>query len=286
MGSMCLAFVMAFVLLQPLSVQAATKSKSLTLYKGEEIYVSNYSTVKSVSSSKKSVATVAKDKQYDTHANITAKNTGKSTVTVKTKSGTVKYNVTVKKLDIKGTLTDMGDGNLLLAVKNNTKQTFTAITVTYTLKDESGEIIKKDTKTISDVVAEKTAYSTVSYDARSYSIDLSQCSVKAENDSRSLSATYKNASSKVTTTIEREDASGTLKLSIKSKNTLKDNAVSGYNYIRIYDENGDLVYLIASSLYLKGGAVDTVTRSAYFSSDTDTSQYTYDVTTVAYYTIY
>jgi hypothetical protein len=181
----------------------------------------------------------------------------------------------------------MGDsGELLLTVKNNTKQTFDSVTLSYTLKGADGDVITKDTKTIYDVVAGKTVFSYLSYDNRNYTLDLSQCTVKAAGDSRSISYTYTDASKKVKTTVTPEWDGSNIKFSIKSKNTDKTHTVSGYNYIRVYDEDGNLVDLISDSIYLKAGAVNSTTRSSYFSSSIDTSGYTYKVTTVAYYYTY
>jgi hypothetical protein len=227
---------------------------------------------------------VAKDKSNNTHANITAKKAGKTTITVKTKNGTMKYNVTVKNLDITGTLKDMGNGQLLVTIKNNTAQTFDYVTMSYTLKDETGDVKDQDTMTVSDVVAGKTVYKSIYYSQSVFTPDLSQSSVKVTGDSRVLSAKYTDASKKVTTdvTLEEEDTS-TMKFYIKTTNKLKKQNLSGYVYIRVYDETGSLVDLLAYPFALQGSAVDTGTRSSYFKSDTDISNYTYKVTTVAYY---
>jgi hypothetical protein len=288
--SVCLALVMLIAMVPAVNVtnvQAAKKEK-LTLYKGEVLTESYYGvSVKSVSSSKKSVVSVKKEKGSKNKVDITAKKAGTATVTVKTTGATYKYTVTVKKLDVTGTLKDMGNGTLLLTVKNNTKQTFSYVEMTYTLKDENGETQVKDTKTISGVVAGKTVYSTISYSSYSYSIDLSKCSVKATGDDRSITATYKNASSKVKCTVKAQnDGEGDYVLTVKSKNTLKKQSVSGTNYIRVYDENGNLVYMRPVSFYLKGSGVDTQTCKLYMGMSADIDHYTYKVTTVAYYYTY
>jgi len=284
--TVCLALAMIVTMIAPVTAEAAT-TKSLTLYKGEAMYVSGLGTVKSVSSSKKSVVAASKDTTYSGRVNLTAKKTGTATITIKTSSSTVKYKITVKKLDITVKITDLGDGYLLLAAKNNTKQTFSAVELTYTLKNAEGETVVKDTANVYDVVAGKTVYKKVYYSQSSYTLDVSQCTATATADDRSLSTTYKNASTKVTPTVTMTDkGSGTLSLTVKSQNKLKSKSASGYHYIRIYDENGKLVDVLSVSFYLKAGAVDTVSRNVYFGSSVDVSNYTYKVTTVAYYRVY
>ena len=84
----CLALAMLITIIPPVTAEAATKS--LVLYKGEELQYTNYNKVKSVSSSKKSVISISKDKKKNYYANIKAKKTGKSTITIKTKYNTTK----------------------------------------------------------------------------------------------------------------------------------------------------------------------------------------------------
>jgi hypothetical protein len=243
--------------------------------------------IKSVSSNKKSVAPAAKDKTSTYKAQITAKKAGKATVTIKTTGGTVKYNVTVKKLDVTADFTDIGNGYLLIKAKNNTKQTFTTVELKYTLKDASGEVMEETTTPVYDVVAGKTVYKKISYNQSTFTPDLSQCSVKAVSDYRSTNAKYTNASSKVTTTVtdERDVTGRSIKFTIKHKNTLKQ-TVSGNVYILVYDADGNLVDENSRSFYLKSKATDTTSASCYFYTGTDVSTLTYKVVTVAYYYTY
>ena len=284
--TVCLAVVMMLAAVAPnapVTAQAATKTKSLTLYKGESGYLSAVGgEVKSVSSNKKSVVSVSKDKKYNYQVNFKAKKTGKATVTIKTSRGTIKYAMTVKKLDVTCKLTDMGNGYLLLSLKNNTKQTFTGVGVQYELKNEFGETVVKNETIVSDAVAGKTVYDKIYYDNYSYNVDVSKCSVKAVADNRSLSCKYKNESSKVSKSItEDTDANGNIKLTVKSKNTLKKEQVRGYHYILIYNTDGQVVDLKTVYFSLKAGAVDTDTTTIYSG---DYSKY--KVATVAYTTIY
>ena len=252
----CLTLALFVTVLSPVVAEAATKTRSLTLYKGEAIYVTDYNKVKSVSSSKKSVVSVAKDKKNNKNANITAKKTGKATVTVKTAAGTYKYNITVKKLDVSVTMTDMGAGYILLTVKNNTKQTFTGVAVEYSLKDESGSEVAHDVEKLYDVVAGKTAYKTLYYSSYSYTPDLTQCSAKAVAAERNPSYSYKNQTSNFSVKYELNDGKIVFTLSNKSKTT----AINGKVYALCYDANDNVIGLVSTSAYLKGGAKDTTSR--------------------------
>ena len=126
---------MLITIIPPVTAQAA-KTKSVVLqYKGEVVEVSDnfYSTVKSVSSSKKAVVAAKKDSKRNYKAILTAKKAGKSTVTLKTKNGTFKYAVTVKNYDFTVSFKNIGNDYLLMSVKNNTKTTFDELQLTYTL---------------------------------------------------------------------------------------------------------------------------------------------------------
>lgn len=146
--SFVVALAMIATVIPVVNAEAAT-TKKMTLYVGEAVYFTDYGKVSSVTSSKKSVVSAAKDKENNTHANLKAKKAGTSTVTVKTKYGTTKIKVTVKKLAFDVKLTQLSEGSVLVSVKNNTKQAFDYANVTYTLKGADGEILEKDKKLIS-----------------------------------------------------------------------------------------------------------------------------------------
>lgn len=283
--SVFLAVAMIVTILPPVTAQAATKTEKMTLYKGEIVKNYVYGTLKSVSSSKKAVATVKKDSG---NAVITAKKPGKATISIKTNRGTFKYAVTVKKLDVTATLSDMGNGNMLLTVKNNTKQTFTYVSVDYVIKNDQGETVKTDTKLVDDVVAGKTVYDYVYYDSYHYTVDETLCSAKVVGDDRSLIAKYKNVTSSIKTTIDEDtSAADTIKLTIKSKNTQKKEAAYVDHYVLIYNSMDQVIGLKTVSFYLKAGKLDTNSTSI------DTSKYSYykdyayhKVVTVAYSTVY
>ena len=276
---------MIVTILPPVTAQAATKTEKMTLYKGEIVKNYVYGTLKSVSSSKKAVATVKKDSG---NAVITAKKPGKATISIKTNRGTFKYAVTVKKLDVTATLSDMGNGNMLLTVKNNTKQTFTYVSVDYVIKNDQGETIKTDTKLVDDVVAGKTVYDYVYYDSYHYTIDETLCSAKVVGDDRSLIAKYKNVTSSIKTTIDEDtSAADTIKLTIKSKNTQKKEAAYVDHYVLIYNSMDQVIGLKTVSFYLKAGKLDTNSTSIDTSKYSSYKDYAYHkVVTVAYSTVY
>ena len=283
--SVFLALAMIVTILPPVTAQAATKTEKMTLYKGEIVKNYVYGTLKSVSSSKKAVATVKKDSG---NAVITAKKPGKATISIKTNRGTFKYAVTVKKLDVTATLSDMGNGNMLLTVKNNTKQTFTYVSVDYVIKNDQGETIKTDTKLVDDVVAGKTVYDYVYYDSYHYTIDETLCSAKVVGDDRSLIAKYKNVTSSIKTTIDEDtSAADTIKLTIKSKNTQKKEAAYVDHYVFIYNSMDQVIGLKTVSFYLKAGKLDTNSTSIDTSKYSSYKDYAYHkVVTVAYSTVY
>ena len=184
--------------------------------------------------------------------NVYALKAGKATVTVKTGYGTSKYVITVKNPSFTVKLKDMGSGMALLCVKNNTKQTFEQLAVTYYLRDEAGSIFNKDTTTVLDSVAGKWSYKTIYYSGYTYSMDESQSSAKVVALTHDPGHKYTNQSSKVAVSAKVDGD----KLIVKTKNNTKS-YVSGYNYILFYDADGKIIDLSTDSLYMKAGAIDS-----------------------------
>ena len=285
----CLALAMLITVIPPVTAaQAATKTEKMILYKGEVYSVSLLlGKLKSVSSNKKSVASVKKDSGK---AIITAKKTGKATVTLKTNRGNFKYVVTVKKFDVTAKLSDMGNGYMLLTVKNNTKQTLTSIDVDYKIVDDQGNTKKTDKKMVSDVVAGKTVYTTVTYDSYNYSVDETKCTAKASPYSgygggRSASVKYKNVGSSIETTVDEDTSEAdTVKLTIQSKNKQKKDSASVDYYVLIYNSMDQVIGMRIVPFYLKAGKMDT--RDLKIDTKYVYKDYArYKVVTVAYSTI-
>lgn len=269
----CLAVAMILTLFPAMTAKAAAKTENLTLYVGEAIYVTNYYDVTKVTSSNKNVLTAAKDKEYKSHANLTAKKAGTSNVTVTTKRGTMKYKVTVKKLAFDVKLTQLSEGEVLVAVKNNTKQIFDYAYVTYTLKGADGAVLEKDKKMVDGLLPGKTSYAKIIYSTYDFTIDIGQCSGKVTAVDRSISAKYTDRSSKVsiTDTMDMDVNPGYATLTLKLKNKVSS-AVSGTVYIMLYDASDKLIGVRPLSIFLKGSAVNTETVKI----DTQYSYPTYD----------
>ena len=256
---MCCLLVTMIVAMIPMAAEAATKTEKLTLYVGEETYVMVFYDVSKVTSSDKKVVSAEIDKTNKTHVNLTAKKAGTSTITVKTKRGTLKYRITVKKLTFDVTLTQLSEEEVLIAVKNNTKQIFDYAYVTYTLKGADGAVLEKDKKIV-DLLPGKTSYTKIMYGMYDFTIDISQCSGKVTEVDRSINAKYTDRSAKVsiTDTMDMDVNLGYATLTLKLKNKVSS-SVSGTVYIMLYDAADQLIGVRPLAIILKGSAVNTET---------------------------
>lgn len=257
-----LALAMVISLLPAAPVQAATQTKSMTMYVGEAFSYTDYSTVKSTSSSKKSVVSVKKDSSNPKYAIFTAKKAGNATLTIKTKNGTTKIKVTVKKLDMTVTMKDLGNGYIYVSVKNNTKQVFEDVTVNYSLADADGNEVKADDVRIYTLLPGKTSYNTISYNNYSYSVDVANSKAVVSEVDRSPSRSYKDVSSKIKATVSDESGDDSVVVSITTKNNYSDYA-SGNNFILIYNAEDQVIGCTSRSFYLKSKASDTTSVTLY-----------------------
>ena len=246
--ALILSLALLVTLMPPSAAKAATKTQSETLLVGEVV---NYSpllgTIKSVSTSKKAVATV---KKKDGKAVVTAKKAGKAVITIKSTRGTNKVKLTIKKADISCNLKLMPDGYVLVSVKNNTSIFMDYATVAYTLRNPEGEVIEQKTCTVSDLIPKKTAYTKISYSSYNFTVSLENSSAKVESHSRSLSAKYTSRVSATMVTVTEEDTASQ-KLSFKVQNTYSG-SISGTIDFLFYDESGNITYHTSRSIYLKG----------------------------------
>ena len=265
----CLALAMLITIIPPVTAEAATKS--LVLYKGEELQYTNYYTVKSVSSSKKSVISISKDKKKDYYANIKAKKTGKSTITIKTKYNTTKYNVTVKKMNFKVTYKQLASDKVLMCVKNNMKSTFEDVKFTYTLRDASGAVVQKKEIIVSDILPGKTSYTTIS--TYGTEVDASQCSAKFAQSSREPLTKYASLNSKVKSSVKEKNGDGYIEFSVKLKNNSKSSA-RGSVFMLLYDSDNNIIGLKNFTVYgLDAGNVKTEQIRVYNSSYSEFASY-------------
>ncbi len=259
--SICLTLAMALTVLAAVPAQAATK-KSITLYKGEGIYYTDYTAVKSVKSSNSKVVTAKKDKSADYKTNLLAKKAGKSTVSIRTKSGSHKVTVTVKNAKFTPEILSCNAGGyVLISVKNNNKDTFDKVAIKYTIKSSDGSVIAEKEDTVSYLLAGKTAYTSVYVGSSNLeNVSLAQSTVKVTDYARTwIGYTYKDVSAKVKCTAEvTEETDSSLSYNIKEKNTTKEN-VSGKLYTMIYDADNHLIGVESSSLYLNKQETKTLT---------------------------
>ena len=269
----CLAVVMVFTLLPATAAEAATKTEKITLYVGESIYATNYSDVTKVTSSNKKVVAVGRDKEYTYRANMTAKKPGTSMITIKTKRGTMKYKVTVKKLAFDVKLTELSDGEVLVSVKNNTNHIFDYVEVTYTLKGADGAVLEEDKRMVYDLLPGKTSYDKIFYSTYDFTIAIKKCSAKISSVYRSPEAKYVDRASKLTITDKgnMKTNPGYATLTLKLKNKISS-SMSGSVYILLYDKKDRLIGVRTLSVFLKGSAVETETEKI----DTTYSYPSYD----------
>lgn len=161
--SLGLVFVLALGLCATFGKKAeAASTVKITLIAGEKYTITpiiETNTFKSVKTSKKKVATVKKTKSLVT---ITAKKAGKSTITVKSKSSTTKYIVTVKakRFDSKAytpsnTYNELGkcySSSVLLEVTNKTGVYLSGVQVSYAIYGTSGKKLTTGSKQLEELV--------------------------------------------------------------------------------------------------------------------------------------
>ena len=226
--------------------KAATKTQKETLLVGEVVqYTPFLGTLKSVSTSKKSVATVKKSAGK---AIVTAKKAGTATITIKSTRGTNKVKLTIKKADFTCGLKVLSNGYVLLSVKNNTSVYVDSATIAYTLKTPEGEVISQSTRTVSDLMPKKTAYEKISYNDYSFTVSIENSSAAYVSGSRSLSAKYKSRISTTKAAVTGEEDG---KLTLKVQNTYSG-AIRGTIVVLFYHEAGKIIYYSDYYVSMKG----------------------------------
>lgn len=274
--ALILSLTLLITLIPQSAVQASAKTRSDTLLVGEVIsYSPILGTIKSVSSSKKAVATV---KKKNGKAVVTAKKTGKAVVTMKTTRGTSKIKLTIKKANISCNLKLLPDGYVLLSVKNNTSIYMDNATVAYTLKNPEGEIIKQDICSVSSLMPNKTAYEKIYYNDYNHTVSIENSSAKVQSHSRNLSYKYTSRVSVTKVTVTEEDAASH-KLTFKVQNKYSG-SISGTVDFLFYDENGNIIDLNSRSIYLRGKAIDS------FSIYTSAEYISYEIVIRTYSKLY
>lgn len=271
--SLVLALVMVLTLIPPMTSQAATKKKNITLYVNEGIYYTDYSKVKSVKSSNKSIVSVKKNKENQNQALLTPKKPGKATVTVKTAYGTHKLTITVKKLAFKVSMKDLGNGSILLSVKNNTKQIFDNVVVNYSLYDISGNEVERNSVKVYSSMPDKTSYATITYNKNSYTLHPEIGGAAVVYGDRSINHSYANRCSSVSVKVTNEEPSNySLDVTATIKNNYKD-TVTGTVYLLLYDSFDNLIGAERYYAYLRANSIESHAFHIYSSTYPDYDHY-------------
>lgn len=263
--SVFLAVAMIVTILPQVATTQAASAKSIILYKGDKYQFTNYYDIKSVSSSKKAIVTIAKDKKKKYLANVTAKKTGKSTLTIKTKYDKLKYVATVVNYKFDVSFVKVSDDSLIMVVKNNTKTIFDQVDFKYTLCNTTGEPVAREDVSLYSLIPGKVSYKLINTYGKAdvSTLDLSQCSAKAIGNSRNPLYKYANLSSKIATKVEEEPFDGGTQLNIKITNNSKSKG-QGDVFVLFYDQDNNVLDLKYISVYSFGsGDIKTETVKCY-----------------------
>ncbi len=248
------------------STVEAASTKNVTMYVGESVDIGLSKYVKKLKSSNKKIVKTGTytDSINSKWSYITAKKKGTSTVSYKKSGYTYKYKITVKKANIKASATNVGYGDFVVKIKNNTNQYFENLKVKYTVKNASGDVLAEDTVLAYDLAAKGESYKTIYTGLTSSQIaEGVTCSVKVTPYFHDFTVKYVNASKKVKITKEALDSTGEyLNISYKNNNS---KTVSGSIYVVFYDASENIVDMGYRSIYLKKN--QTKTEKIYVPSD-------------------
>lgn len=152
------------------------------------------------------------------------------------------YKITVKKPTFSCKVQPLNNGYVLISAKNTTGAMFDRATLSYTLKDTSGEVVKKDSTSISRLFAKKVHYEKI-YVGTNYEIDCDASSASVSGVGRYYpDKTYKNIASGAVEYKELnvEETDSQIKFDLKLKNTLKKEVTLKY-YVIAYDANDNII---------------------------------------------
>lgn len=233
---------------------SAKKKKKATLFVGEKVqlYTIGIGSLKSVKSSKKSVCSASKD---NGNAIISAKKSGKATITLKGSSGKLTYSVTVKGNPFKLTYTKMAKG-VAVKAENKSNIAFDSVRVNATFYDAAGNPVTQETGTIYYIGPKQKAYTdVVTYNNSNIDLSKTQVSVINADWTRSLNYKAKGYSKNVKTSIKEE--SGKVKLYGSTKYKGKGNIQVACD-IAYKDASGNIIGLDSQFFLLyKNKKVDT-----------------------------
>lgn len=248
-----MAMAMMITIIAPVTTQAASKKQKLLLYVGEEYTLRDdeFIPIKSVSSSKTSVATIKKGGQDIAAYIVKAKKAGTTTLTISgktffNKNRKVQIALTVKKPDITfKEIRQPGSAYDIVEINNKTSTTFEKLTFHYSIKDSSGKLLSEGTDIASDVMAGKKAYKEILVGAEavdSGSIDYSKSVFQITGYDRHPNWTYKVLTAKQLSVkmVDRYEFGpyNYFKFSVKNKVNQK---VTCWTYILYYDENNTII---------------------------------------------
>lgn len=234
-----------------ITAEAATKTKSLTMYVGEEFAYSyiGLGTVKSVKSNKSKVVKASK---YKGGSKFVAKKKGKAKVTVKGTSGSFVYNITVKATPkIEVTFTPRADGYITVNVNNKSSASFDDLKVNIIYKDASGTVLGDNSVYFNYVGAKKSAVNDTYpslYPYKAENIDWNQTTYEIEYD-RSPDYKYTDYTKKVKYTEAVSDGLLTINTKISYKG---DNSIYAAFSVVFYDAANNVVGVTDGYMFLTG----------------------------------
>lgn len=250
--SVCLMLALVVTLVPVTKAEAKNKTTKDTLLVGEKVTYSIYGgKIKSVSTSKKSVATV---KKSGYKVIVTAKKKGSATVKIKTTSGTLTYKLTIKTNSFSYSMKKMTDGGILVTIKNNSGVYMDSAKFQYTLKTADGAVVESDTVSVYYMIPGKLAYARIYYNKYSFDPDVSRCTLAMIDHYRNLTSTYKytNRTSSIKYSVNTSGSSNTITFTNSSKVS-----VSGSVAILYKDAAGNVIDYDSASLYLSANGVYT-----------------------------
>ena len=254
-----LVIVIAATTVSPMIASAAKRGRvqNLVMYIGEAYESTDYSQVKSIKNTNKSVVKTSKSKISDKKVVFEAKKVGKAKITYVTKTGTVVINVTVKKSKFEYKFYSIGKGEILVEVTNKTGAIFQDGKFRYSLKGADGTEYLSELISVYSLMPNKKSYAKIVFNASAFEPDVTKTGMKMVSLSRSPAYTYTNAEKKfkVKDTIKSQTEEQVV-VSVNTKNTGKI-PVSGNVFIVFYDASGAPINFVSRGVYLKPGLTDT-----------------------------
>ena len=262
-----LVIVVAATTVSPMIASAAKRGRvqNLVMYIGEAYESTDYSQVKSIKNTNKSVVKTSKSKISDKKVVFEAKKVGKAKITYVTKTGTVVINVTVKKSKFEYKFYSIGKGEILVEVTNKTGAIFQDGKFRYSLKGADGTEYLSELISVYSLMPNKKSYAKIVFNASAFEPDVTKTGMKMVSLSRSPAYTYTNAEKKfkVKDTIKSQTEEQVV-VSVNTKNTGKI-PVSGNVFIVFYDASGAPINFVSRGVYLKPGLTDTSDAICYLS---------------------